>query len=193
MKLSKIRKALSKHIIELIWDRNGNEWIGDGTVFYVLDDGLKIDRDNALPILDVEMDDRKDWDVIELHWEHRGTLDIVPNPDCEDDMAEVMRIVMDKTEMIVLRTETGESAMIPAYQVKPCEGKEALGYTLRRAVDSDTGEFEAPVVCVYTNMLCCAVIMPMGRSCWDAAMNRMEVAGATSYCYEEEEKNEHDD
>ena len=86
----------------------------------------------------------------------------------------------------------GDQSIRVQRQIAQADGKMPLRFYLRRTVDPETGEVRAPAVAVFSDMLCCAVIMPMEPRAMQEMWRVMRLACREElrYCVSGENDNE---
>lgn len=188
MRLQKIKRAMTTKSVYIVTEDGGNQWMGDGKAFYLVDSGLDLTEGNALAILDIDEDKRRDYAVREIESRHMPMLDMCPQEACDVELRPVVSVSWAGELLTIMVTADGEAAAVPQRQIAPADGKEPLRFFLRRSVDPDTGEFRQPVVAAFADMLCCAVIMPVPaetmREVW--TLMRNGCGEALVYCVEPE-------
>lgn len=161
MKLQKIKKALKHTSLNVVTGEDGFQWIGDGTAFYLADRELDLTKDNLLAVLDIEEDKRSSYSVREIDWRALPQIDICPQEGNDVELNPLISVSWAGELVTIMTTAEREAVAVPQRQIAPADGKMPLRFYLRRTVDTETGEIKAPVVTVFRDMLCCAVIMPM--------------------------------
>lgn len=189
MKLQKILKAFTSKSIYIVTEEGGNQWIGDGHAFYVVDSGLDLTSDNVLAILDVEEDKRDTYNVYERDDSRLPMCDICPQEMCDEALHPIISISWALELITIFKTDNGEAVAVKQKQIAPAEGKEKLAFYLRKSVDKITGEVKAPVVAVFQNMLCSVVIQPIAEKTIREIWELMRIASDRNliYCIPPEE------
>lgn len=167
MKLAKINKAMTRMNRYIVTGEDGFQWLGDGTAFYQVDQGLDLTEGNLLAILDIDEDKRGNYNVREIDGARLPQCDICPREGEDEQLHPLVSVSWAGELVTIMTTAEGEAAAVPQRQVVPADGREPLTFFLRRAVDPQTGEIKAPCVAVFRDMLCCAVIMPVKRETMD--------------------------
>lgn len=184
MKLGKIKKAMTRKTLYIVNGEDGFQWIGDGSAFYIADKNLDLSDGNLLAILDIDEDKRSEYTVREIDGEKVPELDICPQEDCDKLLHPLVSLSWTDELETIMTTEDGEAVAVDQAYIAPADGKEPLMFVLRRSVNRDTGEIRGPVVVVFRDMLCCAVIMPIGArtmtEIW--AVMRKACAEGLRYC-----------
>lgn len=192
MKLSKIKKAMRRKTLDIVTEAGGNQWLGDGTAFYLVDSGLDLTAGNIMAILDIDEDKRDEYTVRELTNDYVAMCDMVPQEGCDEELRPMVSVSWAGELVTIMRTEDGEAVAIPQRQIEPADGREPLRFFMRKSVRPETGEICAPVVACFQDMLCCAVIMPMRAKVVNEMWAAMRAGSAErlTYCVEEQEEGE---
>ena len=192
MKLSKINKAMTRPSRYIVTGEDGFQWLGDGTAFYEVDRGLDLTKENLLAILDIDEDKRNGYLVLEIDGSEMPQCDVCPQEANEELLHPLVSVSWAGELVTIMTTDTGETAAVPQRQIAPADGKEPLVFYLRTSVDPKTGEIKAPVVAVFKDMLCCAVIMPVTAKAMDEIWAVMRKASGAElvYCVTDEETEE---
>lgn len=189
MRLQKIKRAMTTKNVYIVTEDGGNQWMGDGKAFYLMDSGLDLTEGNALAILDIDEDKRKDYTVRELSNRHMPMLDMCPQEACDEELHPVVSVSWAGELLTIMTTQAGEAAAVPQSQIAPADGKEPLRFFLRRSVDPDTAEIRDPVIAAFQDMLACAVIMPVPaktmREVW--TLMRKASGEALVYCEDDDD------
>lgn len=194
MKLQKIKKALKRTSLSVVTGEDGFQWIGDGTAFYLADRELDLTKDNLLAVLDIEEDKRSSYSVREIDWRALPQIDICPQEGNDVELNPLISVSWAGELVTIMTTADGEAVAVPQRQIAPADGKMPLRFYLRRTVDPETGKIKAPVVAVFRDMLCCAVIMPMEPRAMQEMWRVMRLACREElrYCVSDESDNEGD-
>lgn len=184
MKLAKINKALTRPSRYIVTGEDGFQWLGDGTAFYVVDQGLDLTEDNLLPVLDIDEEKRDGYYVHEVEGSRMPQCDVCPQEENDELLHPLVSVSWAGELVTIMTTETGEAVAVPQSKIAPADGKEPLIFYLRKSVDQETGEIKAPVVGVFKDMLCCAVIMPVKAETMNEmwAVMRKACANELEYC-----------
>lgn len=195
MKLSKINKALTRPSRYIVTGEDGFQWLGDGTAFYEVDRGLDLTEGNILAILDIDEDKRAGYFVQEVDGNRAPECDVCPQEENDELLHPLVSVSWAGELVTIMTTDTGEAVAVPQSKIAPADGKEPLIFFLRKSVDQETGEIKAPVVGVFKDMLCCAVIMPIKadavKEIW--AVMRKACAETLTYCVDGEAEDEDGD
>lgn len=190
MKLSKIKGALKGKKICIVTEEGGNQWLGDGAAFYLMDSGLDLTKGNVLAILDIDEEQRGNYTVTEPDVTHLPMLDMCPQEECDKLLTPLVSVSWAGELITIMKTEDDEAVAVSQKRIAPADGKEPLGFFLRRSVDEETGEIKPPVVAAFRDMLCCAVMMPVRKGVMDEIWRVMRMASAESLAYCEEGESE---
>ncbi len=188
MKLSKIKKALKRKRLVIVTEEGGNQWLGDGVAFYLVDSGLDLTKDNVKAILDIDEDKRDEYTVRMLEDTALPMCDMCPQEGNDEELHPLVSVSWAGELVTIMRTEDGQAVGVAQSRIEPADGKEPLRFFLRTSVNPETGEYLAPVVACFQDMLCCAVIMPTKAAAMDeiwAAM-RAGCAQGLTYCLDKD-------
>ena len=189
MKLARIMKALRGTALSIVNGEDGFQWVGDGTAYYLVDQTLDLTEDNLLSVMDIDEKKRKKYTVRTIEGQRTPMIDICPQEGCDQALNPLLSASWAGELVTIMTSETGEAAAVLQSQIAPADGDEPLQFCLRRSIDRDTAEERQPVVAVFRDMLCCAVIMPVqARTMTEIwRMMRMASDGGLRYCVGEEE------
>lgn len=189
MKLNKIKKAMTRQTLSIINGSDGFQWIGDGTAYYEADRELDLTESNLLAILDIDADKRDQYTVREIDGARVPMCDVCPQEACDVELIPRASVSWAGELLTIMTTNDGEAVAVTQRQIAPADGKKPLRFFLRRSVDRETAEIRQPVVAVFEDMLCCAVIMPIEArtmaAVWDVMRASCDMA--LRYCAAAEE------
>lgn len=183
MRLSRIRKALKRRTLVIVTEAGGNQWLGDGVAFYLVDSGLDLTEDNVKSILDIDEDKRDEYTARETDDRRLPMCDMCPQEGCDDELQPLVSLSWAGELVTIMRTNGGWAVAVPQGRIEPADGKGPLRFFLRTSVDPETGEYRAPVVACFQDMLCCAVITPVKAEAMDEIWRIMRMASAESLKY----------
>ena len=178
MKLSKIKKALKRKLLVIATEGGGNQWIGDGTAFYLVDSGLDLTMDNIKAILDIDEEKRDEYTTRAVTDRELPMCDMCPQEGCDEELRPLVSVSWAGELVTIMKTAEGKAVGVPQRQIEPADGREPLRFFLRTSIRPDTGEYCPPVVACFQDMLCCAVIMPAKSEVMTEIWNIMRPACA---------------
>lgn len=168
MKIRDIARAIGKHI-RIAQDGAKRQWVGDAGRMYLFDERITVTEENALAVLDIDEKQQKDYEVYDVGYMPQLGMEPVS---MEEDLHPLIQADVLGSKTVFMWTEGGVLVAIPQDAIQPL-GREKVAFRLRYAVDPDTAESMKPVVAVYGNMLCQAVIAPVARKSADALIDLM--------------------
>lgn len=159
MKAKEIAKRVLKTgYVGILQDASDRQWITDGKNAYLADESLRLTDENLLAALDVAKDKRE---KIRIGNEGRDETiaycmqTLAPFIGMDRRMEEhdlrpgVSVCYAGDTVTSLKDEETGETIWARQSYIHPADGKEGLGFARR-----------GPLVALYEDMFCCAVITP---------------------------------
>lgn len=81
MKISAVKKICREAKKTVIAHREGNAWLGNGAAMYLVDEGLAVNAQNALTILDIQEEEKDKYAVQETKTDSRVYEDIIIKED----------------------------------------------------------------------------------------------------------------
>ena len=108
MKLSKIKKALKRKTLAIVTESGGNQWLGDGVAFYLVDSGLDLTADNVKAILDIDEDKRDEYTVRMLEDTALPMCDMCPQEGNDEELHPLVSVSWAGELVTIMRTEDGK-------------------------------------------------------------------------------------
>ncbi len=179
MNIGKIGKLCEKsHWLYIMNNKtNGEQWISDGNAAYFVDADIRITEENVIPLFDFSKEEKKrpiirSGDV--------AATNIYSSQRVEDEelLEAIGSVLYGDNIMMALKSADGMLFINRRY-LSPVAKSDYIEFYLRK-------NGNIPMVAVYSNMFCEAVISPYaGRSAEDVREEAAKIAYESVYPFEE--------
>lgn len=179
MNIGKIGKLCEKShwLYVMNNETNGEQWISDGNAAYFVDADIRVTEENVIPLFDFSKEEKKrpiirSGDV--------AATNIYSSERVEDEelLEAIGSVIYGDSIMMALKSADGMLFINRKY-LSPVAKSDYIEFYLRK-------NGNIPMVAVYSNMFCEAVISPYaGRSAEDVREEAAKIAYESVYPFEE--------
>ena len=180
MRIKKVTAALSGKRIYIAGDDDGRQWLGDGTVFYLMDERIDFTPDNTLTIMDVDPKKYGEYTVTEMPIMAQAGME---TQEGEEELKPMIQVSVGGGKTVLLMAADGKLAALDQKYIQPVEDEGEIEFRLRTSTDRITGGQLPPVIAMYGNMFCSGIAAPKIRTQVDNILEIMQqiVNGSTGY------------